>query len=257
MCNGGDMAANPDLSTDFERLKWARQQAGFEEASDFARAVRVNPVTYRAHENGQNGFAKYAPDYAARLGVSSDWLMRGGVTPEVPLSAKATIRSEVIPIRMDIEQERIAASNLPRIPLVGSAVGVRSFDPENHVELTELDMAEVLDYVDRPSSLAGDRKAYAVTTVGDSMWPRFRPGRRLWVSPRAPVAIGDDVIVQLRGGADGEGEFKDRVTTVLIKELVRRSASHLELRQYNPDMTFKVPMEQVAAIHKVVGEIPQ
>lgn len=118
-------------------------------------------------------------------------------------------------------------------------------------------MAEILDYVARPQSLAGDQRAYAVTTVGDSMWPRFRPGRRLWVSPRAALAIGDDVIVQLRGASDGEAEYRDRVTTVLIKELVRRTASYVELRQFNPDITFRVPIEQVAAMHKVVGEVPQ
>ena len=51
--------------------------------------------------------------------------------------------------------------------------------------------------VERPSSLAGDSQAYAVTVVGESMWPRFRPGRKLLVSPAAPVAIGDDVLVRL------------------------------------------------------------
>ena len=47
------------------------------------------------------------------------------------------------------------------------------------------------------SSLAGDSQAYAVAVVGESMWPRFRPGRKLLVSPAAPVAIGDDVLLRL------------------------------------------------------------
>lgn len=257
MCNSAIMAETLDLDTSFGRLRWAREQAGFASAADFARAVRVDPTTYRAHENGQNGYAKYAPDYAARLGVSSDWLMRGGPQPIIPLSAVPTIKSEVAPADLDVRQLRAASRDLPGVPVLGSAIGVRSFDPEQHVELTELDLAEVLDYIPRPASLANDKKAYAVTTVGDSMWPRFRPGRRLLVSPRAPVSIGDDVIVQLRGGADGEGDFRDRVTTVLIKELVRRTATYYELRQFNPDITFKVPIEQIAAMHKVIGEVPQ
>jgi phage repressor protein C with HTH and peptisase S24 domain len=42
---------------------------------------------------------------------------------------------------------------------------------------------------------------------------------------------------------------------VLIKELVRRTASYIELRQFNPDVTFKIEVERVAKIHKVVGEV--
>jgi phage repressor protein C with HTH and peptisase S24 domain len=68
------------------------------------------------------------------------------------------------------------------------------------------------------------------------------------------VSIGDDVVVQLKGGSS-EGELRERVSTVLIKELVRRSATFIELRQFNPDVTFRVEQDRVAAIHKVVGEV--
>jgi phage repressor protein C with HTH and peptisase S24 domain len=81
------------------------------------------------------------------------------------------------------------------------------------------------------------------------MWPRFRPGRRTAVSPRAPVAIGDDVVVTLAGDqASGR-------SIALIKELIRRTASYVELRQFNPAATFRVPARDVSAIHKVIGEL--
>ena len=130
---------------------------------------------------------------------------------------------------------------------------MKSFDPERDIELTELDMGDVIDHVARPASLARDSEAYALTIIGDSMWPRFRAGRRIIVSPKAPVSIGDDVIVQLRG--NGEDQAADRVSLVLIKELVRRSASYIELRQFNPDVTFRVDADRVVKIHKVVGEV--
>lgn len=76
------------------------------------------------------------------------------------------------------------------------------------------------------------------------MWPRFRPGRILIVSPAAPVAIGDDVVVRL----SGEGG------SALVKELVRRSASEIELRQFNPDCRFVVALDQFEAVEKIVGE---
>jgi phage repressor protein C with HTH and peptisase S24 domain len=84
------------------------------------------------------------------------------------------------------------------------------------------------------------------------MWPRFRPGRRVAVSPKASVAVGDDVLVKLKMAAEEERTGK---TAVLIKELVRRSGSGLELRQFNPDLTFHVDSAEVAAIEKVIGEL--
>lgn len=164
------------------------------------------------------------------------------------------VRSEVASFGDRPFKEKYGSGELPAIPVVGSAIGMNSFDPERHIELTEVDMSDVLDHVARPASLARDREAYALTVVGDSMWPRFRPGRRVIVSPRAPVSIGDDVVVQLRG-VDGDPEYRERVTVVLIKELVRRSPVFVELRQFNPDLTFQVEASRVAAIHKVIGEI--
>jgi phage repressor protein C with HTH and peptisase S24 domain len=83
------------------------------------------------------------------------------------------------------------------------------------------------------------------------MSPRFEPGQRVAVSPREPVSIGDDVIVQLRG-AEGDDE---RVKMVLVKRLVRRTPSFIELRQFNPDTTFRVEAKRVAALHKVKGAL--
>ena len=121
-----------------------------------------------------------------------------------------------------------------------------------HIEMAEIDSGAVLEQLSRPDSLAGDRDAYALTIVGDSMWPRFRPGRRVIASPKAPVAIGDDVVLQLREG-DGHGE--QGPLRVLIKELVRRTAGFVELRQFNPDVSFRVEASEIAAIHKVMGEV--
>lgn len=135
------------------------------------------------------------------------------------------------------------AAQLPPLPLVGTAIGGMWGDPTSSIELMEIRTGELVDRVARPASLAGDHGAYAITVLGDSMWPRFRPGRRLAVSAQAPIAIGDDVLVKLKGGA------------FLLKELMRRTSSGLQLRQFNPDVTFEVPSAEIAAIEKVVGEL--
>lgn len=85
----------PHLDSPHERLAWAREQAGFTDKADFARECGVNPTTYRAYENGQNGFAKYASLFARKLGVTAEWLMEGGLTPTI---ARADRTSDNLPV---------------------------------------------------------------------------------------------------------------------------------------------------------------
>lgn len=176
--------------------------------------------------------------------------------PDFPgwVERNGQVRSEVGGFGDRPLEEKFGSAPLSMIPLMGTAIGIRTFDPDKQIELTQVDAGDVLDHVARPASLARDREAYALTVVGDSMWPRFRPGRRVIVSPRAAVEIGDDVVVQLRG-VEGDAEHRERIALVLIKELVRRTASYVELRQFNPDVTFRLEAERVAKIHKVVGEV--
>jgi hypothetical protein len=137
---------------------------------------------------------------------------------------------------------------LPPLPLLASSLAGEWGNPASGIELMAVRSGEDLEQLPRPPSMAGDRDAYAVTVVGDSMWPRFRPGRRVAVSPRSPVAVGDDVIVLLRD----EGNGRD---LVLLKALVKRSGDKVELLQFNPDVTFSVDSAEVEAIHKVCGEL--
>jgi phage repressor protein C with HTH and peptisase S24 domain len=67
-----------DLDSPGGRLRWAREQAGFKLAKDFAARYGLNPTSYRAYENNQNGYSKHAYDFADKLGVSARWLLEGG-----------------------------------------------------------------------------------------------------------------------------------------------------------------------------------
>lgn len=111
----------------------------------------------------------------------------------------------------------------------------------------EIEPSIVLDRLPRPVSLFDDPEAYALTVPDNAMWPRFRPGRHLIVSPTAPVGPGDDVLVKLaQVGANSP--------FALLKQLEQRLANVLLLRQFTPDMTFEIPLAQVATVHKVIGE---
>lgn len=137
---------------------------------------------------------------------------------------------------------------LPSLPLRESALAGEWGDAASGIEMMDVRIGSEIGRLARPASLAGDPDAYAVTVVGDSMWPRFRPGRRVAVSPRSPVAIGDDVLVRLHPKG-GRGDL------VLLKELVRRTATFLELRQFNPETSFRLDTADVQAIEKVAGEV--
>ena len=139
----------------------------------------------------------------------------------------------------------------PPLPLVATAMAGEWGETSSPIELTEIRAGEIVDRLARPPSMVNDHSAYAITIVGDSMWPRFRPGRRVAVSPKSPVAIGDDVVVKLAGG-DAAEALK---VPALIKELVRKGGSTVELRQFNPDVTFEVPATAIAAIEKILGEL--
>jgi phage repressor protein C with HTH and peptisase S24 domain len=65
------------------------------------------------------------------------------------------------------------------------------------------------------------------------------------------LSIGDLVVVYLRT-QDAEEDNGDTARAVLVKELVRRSTSFVELRQYNPPKDFRIPMSEVIRIDHVL-----
>lgn len=171
------------------------------------------------------------------------------------------VRSEVKGTGMqahDVERAWRGPQPQKPVPLLGTAFGGEWSDG---VEMTELHLTDVLDYVGRPQAVVGDAGAYAVEIVGDSMEPRYEPGERVIVSPRVPARPGDDVIVQLRAPQNGEAgeeavpdpDHMNRVTLVLIKRLVKRTSQFVELQQFNPPETFQVPAKRIAAVHRVMA----
>lgn len=161
-------------------------------------------------------------------------------------------RPELPPGVGDVRSPQWVGAPLPPIPLFASASGGVWKGPPG-IELTEIHTERLIAQLARPISLAGDRGTYALTIIGNSMWPRFRPNRRVAISPEAPLTIGDDVAVQVKT-TEGEREY-GKPTLLLVKELVQQTASHIELRQFNPDITFQVQTNQIVAVHKVLGEL--
>lgn len=138
------------------------------------------------------------------------------------------------------------------VPVLGTVLGCSNGDLGTDVptETHLVDMGEIVTFVRRPQGVAGARDAYALYVNGDSMSPRFDPGDLIYVNPARPAARGDDVVVQL---TDHDG----MVVTALVKRLVRKGASDVELEQFNPPRTITIPMHRVRAIHRItpLGEL--
>jgi phage repressor protein C with HTH and peptisase S24 domain len=76
------MPQDLDLDRAGHRLKWARRRAGYSSAGEFAQAMKMPEVTYRAYENDQNGYAKHAARFGRALNVPAEWLIGGGALPD-------------------------------------------------------------------------------------------------------------------------------------------------------------------------------
>ena len=146
------------------------------------------------------------------------------------------------------------------LPVYGTALGSEAdFQAAEgagslRVEQSALDQSEVLGYLRRPPALEGRKDVYGVYVAGASMYPRFGEGEAIFVDPKRPPMIGDDVIVFLIEPDEHEG---DRVSNVLVKRLRRRSADSFELEQFNPACTFRIDRDRVRAVHRIIpaGEL--
>jgi phage repressor protein C with HTH and peptisase S24 domain len=125
-----------------DRLQWARRRAGYEGATEAARAFGWNENTYRSHENGERGLKRpIAERYAKAFNVSPGWLLTGEGAVERKNIAKVMgyigAGAEILP---EFEQ----------VP------------PEGLFE------------IEVPFPIPDDAVAFEVQ--GDSMWPRYDPG---------------------------------------------------------------------------------
>jgi len=181
---------------------------------------------------------------AQALGTTTDWLIGTADSPEQPHSEVSF-------------REPPNLWNGPQtagIPLLGTAycddLAVETVDGngEMKIERVLLEQDHTVRMIMRPPALWAAKDAYAIYFHGSSMEPRFRQGDIGVVDPRRPPRPGEDVVAQLNDGNGGQD-----VITVLVKELGRTTSDHVELTQFNPPITFKVPRRQIARLHRIVS----
>lgn len=131
--------------------------------------------------------------------------------------------------------ERVQPPGARDLPVLGQAMGGE--------EDLFFETGVVQAYVERPWFLMGNGNAYAVYVNGTSMEPAYRHGELCYVDPSRPPRPGQDVVVQLQ---DGRG---------FVKTLQRRTASAIEVLQYNPERRLTFAAEEVQFVHLIVAAL--
>lgn len=156
------------MSTSADRLREARERAGFTTASEGAEAAGAKIPTYVQHENGIRGYpAPKARKYARAFGVTPEWLLYG-----TPMKGRRTI------------------------PIVGY-VGAASefFGSDDYAQ------GSGMDEIEAPPG-AGPN-AVAVVVRGESGYPMIRDGDVLiyWDKFEDPkLVVGENCFVRIIDG---------------------------------------------------------
>lgn len=219
-----------------DRLRVAREKAGYDSAAAFTEAHGITESTYRSHENGTRGLTMAAAkQYAPLLGVEWLWLLEGtGPEQSSPKQRKNPARAATSPAPSVV----YSPDQWPRdLPVLGMAECGPGWYLLN---------GEVIEMIGRPPELAGASKAFVVYVIGTSMEPRYYAGERAYIHPGKPVNIGDFVLVQIR---PPEGESTPKA---VLKRLVKRSPTKITLEQLNPRETTEIKVSEIASIDLVV-----
>lgn len=153
-----------------------------------------------------------------------------------------------IPFKMEGASEERMRDNLP---IYGTAIGTVKEIKGEAIEQTTLNTGEIVQYAKRPVILNGNAAAYGLYVTGSSMEPRHMEGEIVLIDPKGRLKNGDDVVVYLRpeNADDDDGQA---ARAVMVKRLVRRSSSYVELEQFNPAKVFRVDMDEVVRVDRVI-----
>src|SRR5690348_18129879 len=108
-----------------QRLRRAREHAGFMRASDAARAMGIEEPTYLGHENGSRGLSRAAARYARFFRVSLDWLIGG--RGEFRLAGGEARLATMLQPASGLSEPPLAAPPLPAPPRNAEVVGPARF----------------------------------------------------------------------------------------------------------------------------------
>lgn len=177
---------------------------------------------------------------AAALNVSVGYLLGTDADSRAPkdVAAQDTVQNPSI-------NEHNAFTRLPNyvshtqqptdgIPVYGYAAGSGSLT-------AKLEENHIVEYRPRHDSLRGVPNAFYVSVIGDSMYPRFKPGELVAVHPNKLPQPGDDCL------------FIDEDGDAHIKEFVSMTDGGITVMQWNPQQTRTLNAGEYSRLCTIVG----
>jgi transcriptional regulator with XRE-family HTH domain len=125
------------------------------------------------------------------------------------------------------------------IPVMGTAAGSHL---QGAIQFSE---GTAVNYIDAPPMLENAIGLYGLYVEGESMWPMFKHGSPIIVTPHKPPRIGDAVIIQ-------ERTPKNDVIKVTLGVLQSSNSEWVKIGKLNPAATVEFPVRHVHAMHKVL-----
>lgn len=108
-------------------------------------------------------------------------------------------------------------------------------------EAVMLNFDEVIGEAIRHPNQQGMKDSFAMYVNGDSMSPRYKSGELVYaIANRQPLA-GQDCIIE----CNDSGSF--------VKEFIRKTDKEIICRQYSPAREWRKKLNEVKAVHAVVG----
>ncbi len=152
------------------------------------------------------------------------------------LSATGANMSDFVSMVEDIDVQQRHSTTL--IPVIGFAqAGTHGFfDEQGYPQGGSWDEVQFPEV-----STSEKNNIYALKINGDSMEPLYRQGDVLVVSPNSKIRKADRIVLKTTNGE------------VMVKELVRQNATHIEIKSLNPDHeNRKISMNDVAWTARVL-----
>lgn len=206
-----------------DRLRSARESAGYTDATAAALAFGWKPPTYLAHENGSRGLRPdVARRYARAFGVNPEWLLFGRGPSAAPVDSVAQEAGALIPI-FDVTASAGHGAALMEHDLIEDHL---SFPPQYLREITSTP----------PRHLA------IIRTKGDSMVPTIAEDDLVMVDTTKRDLSFDGIFV-----------IRDDGASLLVKRIGRGTRrGHVMVISDNPRYA---PTERPLAEIEVLGKV--
>ena len=119
----------------------------------------------------------------------------------------------------------------------------RLFEAEGAVSFSAIFSTGPVAHIARPPQLEGKPGAYACYIIKEQMVPKFNRGEVIYVDPTIPYRAGDFAILIPKLPEAGAP----------YRQIVSIHDGFLRCRQLNPEQEFDAKLDDLAAVHVIVG----